>query len=1024
MPGKRSVEVVFLADDSKLQSVLTQVHAGAQAAAGSVEHVGAAAGHSGVQGREAFSTFNDALRATGQGMGPLGEAFDHLSILLDHVAEHAGNVRRQLAGIGLGITALAGIAFAAGQQDANATAGLKSAVEATGRSFEEYAPRLDAAAQSQARFGHTAADATKALDILTTASRDPVKAMHDLHLVGEIAAKTNTSEAASAQHVANMYAGNFKVLRQFGIGKKDLVDVTKELTKAEGDQASAAANLQAVQERSVLLNARISAAEQHRTEVAQAQVASAQAAEQTASQNVQNAQAALDTKRQAAQQADTDAAQHAADVRSALDQKRADARQADTDAERNLADLRQQIADSNAAAEQGYADRVATATQGVIDAKTRLEELEARIAQREAGTIADKYSLLAAEEAVQRAKRNIADGQAKGTGGLDALQNAEQHLAELREQGVLRTKNSLTEDQALGHAREAVGKSTDHLARVTEAGSGVAGRHTAQQHAMRVATEAAAKAHRHLADVMSASGLEQQALDKAVRQAVKAHEASIAAMSSNGAAAQALDRAVASAARAHERLAKAQEAAATAGQATLGEQQEQQRMAEEMTKAVKRQQAAGTEMAKAKADEANRGKQIDQAMALLEQRLGDVAEQKAKTTSGRLKGYLAEMENWVAQFGQKYGGAVMAFGVGLTVLSTLAESRVATMLASSLSGVVGWAGGIVTRVWIVVGQYAMATGQMMARAAVWAASMLASGAEALLPFLPIIAIVAVVAFAAYELYKHWDAVWGFIKRITADAWQWIKSHVELILLALAAFFPPFAALGLAAYELYKHWDQVWGFIKDITSSAWRWIKSQFDQIVGAVGWVGGVFGDMGSFFGRVFGSIGSSLQWLSRVFSDIWGSIGSIVKGGANEVIQAVNFMINALNAIQVHIPSINLGPLGSTGSLDWNGLQLSQVPYLAAGSPFFGGGLAMVGEFGPEMVRLPTGAQVYPNGKGPAGMGGGGGDVHVHINLEGAYITDQAGFLREMQGKLADTLTATFRDRERYGSRLLAGSR
>jgi hypothetical protein len=31
-----------------------------------------------------------------------------------------------------------------------------------------------------------------------------------------------------------------------------------------------------------------------------------------------------------------------------------------------------------------------------------------------------------------------------------------------------------------------------------------------------------------------------------------------------------------------------------------------------------------------------------------------------------------------------------------------------------------------------------------------------------------------------------------------------------------------------------------------------------------------------------------------------------------------------------------------------------------------------MVGERGPELVNLPRGAQVYPHGKGPAGMGSG----------------------------------------------------
>jgi hypothetical protein len=42
-----------------------------------------------------------------------------------------------------------------------------------------------------------------------------------------------------------------------------------------------------------------------------------------------------------------------------------------------------------------------------------------------------------------------------------------------------------------------------------------------------------------------------------------------------------------------------------------------------------------------------------------------------------------------------------------------------------------------------------------------------------------------------------------------------------------------------------------------------------------------------------------------------------------------------------------------------------------ADGTSFHPGGLAMVGERGPELVNLPRGAQVYPHGKGPAGLGG-----------------------------------------------------
>lgn len=45
-----------------------------------------------------------------------------------------------------------------------------------------------------------------------------------------------------------------------------------------------------------------------------------------------------------------------------------------------------------------------------------------------------------------------------------------------------------------------------------------------------------------------------------------------------------------------------------------------------------------------------------------------------------------------------------------------------------------------------------------------------------------------------------------------------------------------------------------------------------------------------------------------------------------------------------------------------------SQVPRYARGTSFHPGGLAVVGERGPELVSLPRGSQVYPNGQTPGG--------------------------------------------------------
>jgi hypothetical protein len=85
-------------------------------------------------------------------------------------------------------------------------------------------------------------------------------------------------------------------------------------------------------------------------------------------------------------------------------------------------------------------------------------------------------------------------------------------------------------------------------------------------------------------------------------------------------------------------------------------------------------------------------------------------------------------------------------------------------------------------------------------------------------------------------------------------------------------------------------------------------------------------------------------------------------------------------------------------GGLDLFGIH---IPFLATGGTVLGGGLAMVGEAGPELLSLPRGATVTPN-IGPSGYAGnlmsttfpgmpGGGssneDIVVQVVLDGRVI-------------------------------------
>jgi hypothetical protein len=63
---------------------------------------------------------------------------------------------------------------------------------------------------------------------------------------------------------------------------------------------------------------------------------------------------------------------------------------------------------------------------------------------------------------------------------------------------------------------------------------------------------------------------------------------------------------------------------------------------------------------------------------------------------------------------------------------------------------------------------------------------------------------------------------------------------------------------------------------------------------------------------------------------------------------------------------------------------RLNAIPAYAGGTGFHPGGLAMVGERGPELVNLPRGTSVYPNGTGP-----GGGGRPLFFDLRGAVMTE-----------------------------------
>ena len=73
----------------------------------------------------------------------------------------------------------------------------------------------------------------------------------------------------------------------------------------------------------------------------------------------------------------------------------------------------------------------------------------------------------------------------------------------------------------------------------------------------------------------------------------------------------------------------------------------------------------------------------------------------------------------------------------------------------------------------------------------------------------------------------------------------------------------------------------------------------------------------------------------------------------------------------------LQLGSIGAFGKKIQTNIN-KPVPGFASGTSFAPGGMALVGERGPELVNLPRGSKVFPSGTGP---GGGGMTVHVEAS-------------------------------------------
>ena len=122
-----------------------------------------------------------------------------------------------------------------------------------------------------------------------------------------------------------------------------------------------------------------------------------------------------------------------------------------------------------------------------------------------------------------------------------------------------------------------------------------------------------------------------------------------------------------------------------------------------------------------------------------------------------------------------------------------------------------------------------------------------------------------------------------------------------------------------------------------------------------------------SFISGVFsGNWSKAWEGVKSIFKGIMETLGTIVKAPLNAIISAMNWVIDGLNKISIDVPDWVPGVGGKHF-----GINISHIPKLEKGTSSFSGGIAMVGEKGPELVQLPHGSKVNSNKETQKMIGG-----------------------------------------------------
>lgn len=201
--------------------------------------------------------------------------------------------------------------------------------------------------------------------------------------------------------------------------------------------------------------------------------------------------------------------------------------------------------------------------------------------------------------------------------------------------------------------------------------------------------------------------------------------------------------------------------------------------------------------------------------------------------------------------------------------------------------------------------------------------------------------------------------------------DWILEHMPQIEAVLNKVFE---VIGFVVRGIVDFWNaylspvfnQIVEFVINTLAPAFmtgfqniaNFVSTAFTAIAGF--WTGTlqpIFNDIITFLTGVFtGNWQQAFEGLSNIVGRVFEGMKAVIKAPLNGMIGLINGFIDKINSISVPdwVPGIG----GKSANI-------GHIPMLARGGRVIGEGQAIVGEEGPELIELPSGAKVTPLGGG-----------------------------------------------------------